>query len=260
MGDVRLAVVVPYRDRADHLKVFLPHLGRYFTRDKADSALQVRVLVVEQAGDAPFNKGALCNAGFLMARDDADFVCFHDVDYLPIWADYSPVDRPARLVWYGAERRPVRPGSRIMMEHGHDWFFGAAVLFSVAHMEHVNGFSNGFWGWGYQDMDLRARALASGLGVTLRDGTFHPLPHPHHGANPDGTFTARSLANRARYEALAARYAEGPAWQEDGLSTLQWSLARRGRIVMGGTAADHAVVALPEPAPATVATKGAPAL
>jgi hypothetical protein len=32
----RLAIVVPYRDRADHLKSFVPYVTAYFQRDKLD--------------------------------------------------------------------------------------------------------------------------------------------------------------------------------------------------------------------------------
>ena len=32
----RLAIIVPYRDRADHLARFVPHLVAYFERDKLD--------------------------------------------------------------------------------------------------------------------------------------------------------------------------------------------------------------------------------
>jgi len=32
----RLAIVVPYRDRAEHLARFVPHMVAYFERDKLD--------------------------------------------------------------------------------------------------------------------------------------------------------------------------------------------------------------------------------
>ena len=32
----RLAIVVPYRDRAEHLSRFVPHMVTYFQRDKLD--------------------------------------------------------------------------------------------------------------------------------------------------------------------------------------------------------------------------------
>ena len=80
----RLAIVVPYRDRAEHLSQLLPHFQTYFQRDKLDSFLKVSFHVVEQAGTGPFNLGKVRNCGYMLSRDDSDYTCFHDVDYLPI--------------------------------------------------------------------------------------------------------------------------------------------------------------------------------
>ena len=86
-----LGIIVGYRDRAEHLKAFLPHVKTYFERDKLDRTLAYRVLVVEQANQFKFNLGILRNAASTLLSD-CDQLCFHDVDFLPIWADYSPVD------------------------------------------------------------------------------------------------------------------------------------------------------------------------
>jgi hypothetical protein len=103
----RLNIVVPYRNRESHLTRLLPHLALFFARDKADCAIPYRVMVVEQDNGLPFNRGALKNIGFLLGRDESDYTCFHDVDLLPIWADYSWSEQPAPIVWYGADVRPV---------------------------------------------------------------------------------------------------------------------------------------------------------
>jgi N-terminal region of glycosyl transferase group 7 len=89
MSGPRLGIVVPFRDRERHLSAFLPHAVAYFERDKADKAIDVRFLVVEQPPGLPFNRGLLVNIGFHILRHEIDYVCFHDVDYLPMWADYS---------------------------------------------------------------------------------------------------------------------------------------------------------------------------
>ena len=99
----RLAIVVPFRDRDAHLSAFTECVSAYFSRAPAAKNIPYRVLIVEQAGDAPFNRGALCNAGFLLAENGSDYACFHDIDYLPIEADYSLPSEPTAIVWYGAE-------------------------------------------------------------------------------------------------------------------------------------------------------------
>jgi hypothetical protein len=59
----RLAIIVPDRNRAEHLARFLPHMVTYFQRDKLDRAIAYSIHAVEQLGEGPFNRGAPCNAG-----------------------------------------------------------------------------------------------------------------------------------------------------------------------------------------------------
>ena len=43
----RLAIIVPYRDRRQHLDQFVPHMRAYFARDKLDKDIDYRVLIVD---------------------------------------------------------------------------------------------------------------------------------------------------------------------------------------------------------------------
>jgi hypothetical protein len=77
-----LAVVVPYRARAHQLLVLLANLHPMLQRQQRD----YKIFVVEQEGNASFNRAALMNVGFLEALNaDPRFSCFvfHDVDLLP---------------------------------------------------------------------------------------------------------------------------------------------------------------------------------
>jgi hypothetical protein len=200
----RLTIVVPYRNRAAHLKQFVAHVRAYFSRDKADWQIPYQVLVIEQEDGLLFNRGALKNIGFLLGEFESDYTCFHDVDYLPIWADYSYVDVPTAIVWYGAEARPIAPGSPIKLTHSLDEFFGAAVLVPNGLHRRVNGYSNSYWGWGSEDRDLRRRFLAAGIKLGRRRGTFTALDHIHEGLRPDGTPTRIANVNRKRTAADAS--------------------------------------------------------
>jgi len=133
----RLTIVVPYRDRAEHLVRFVPHMLAYFERDKLDRQIAVTINIIEQKGDAPFNRGRLANCGFLLTQKVSDYVCIHDVDYLPMWADYSWSQNPARLIWHG-----------LSLGEDHYSFFGAVTLLDNAVFAKVNGFPNCYWGWG----------------------------------------------------------------------------------------------------------------
>jgi len=222
----RLAIVVPYRNRADHLARFLPHITAYFERDKLDCAIRYSVHVVEQLGTAAFNRGAVKNAGFLLTREKVDYVCFHDVDYLPLWADYSFVRQPTRLIWHGLEPEPDRAA-----------FLGGVVAFNSADFERVNGYSNDYSAWGYEDDDLRERCRRAGLEIAFRDGTYSALPHAHHGLAPDGTPTSEAQTSARTFTDKLLQGAAG--FGAEGLSTLRCRVVATLQMQRNGIAQPH---------------------
>ncbi|KAH7953513.1 hypothetical protein HPB49_009581 [Dermacentor silvarum] len=78
----RVAILVPYRDRAVHLKFFLFHMHRLLSRQQIDYG----IFIIEQADKSPFNRAKLFNVGFVESTALYDYQCFvfHDVDLLPI--------------------------------------------------------------------------------------------------------------------------------------------------------------------------------
>jgi len=81
-----IAFIIPYRNRLEHLKVFLNNMHPYFTRQKYNYG----IYVVEPTNNVTFNRGLLMNAGFKEALLDEKNLkfkwnCFilHDVDMLP---------------------------------------------------------------------------------------------------------------------------------------------------------------------------------
>jgi len=219
----RLAIIVPYRDRAEHLARFLPHMTAYFQREKLDKQIAVSFHIVEQKGNDPFNRGRLANSGFMLARESSDYVVIHDVDYLPIWADYSWSAQPVRLIWHGLSRKE-------------DWsnFFGAIVLFDNAAYEKVNGFPNCYWGWGPEDLELGQRCKISGIGYGRRDGTYERLPHQDNGFLPRGGWTDEA---RDTHKVFDQRRLNLAAFIEpDGMSTLKYSVVDKKPLSVAGQA------------------------
>ena len=213
--DARLAIVVPYRDRAEHLAILLPHLTSYFERDFIARAIPYEIHIVEQSAGAPFNRGAIKNAGFAVAHANADYVVFHDVDYLPIWADYSRVRGPTSLVSWGVqEQADEQPSSTP----------GCVLGLPVDDFVRINGYSNDYWEWGFEDVDLQQRIRLAGLTWSRRPGTFMPMPHAHHGVTDTGAANAGTQRTRAVY---FAKGAQGPAgFGGEGLSTLKFRVER----------------------------------
>jgi len=224
----RLNVVVPYRDREAHLRKFVPHLRAYFARDKVDREIPYRVLIIEQEKGLPFNRGALKNIGFVLGREHSDYTAFHDVDYLPIWADYTFVDALTPIVWYGAEERPIVPGQPRVLRENMSMFFGAVVLASNELFALVDGFANSYWGWGPEDLDLAHRFMAKKIAPGRRKGTFFPLRHVNEGWQLNGIPTPISSVNTQLFQ---ARWGAGQAPTEnDGLSTLAFEVLQRRSI------------------------------
>jgi hypothetical protein len=227
----RLNIVVPYRAREEHLRLFVPFVRAYFSRDKVDREIPYHVLVVEQENGLPFNRGALNNIGFMLGRDESDYTAFHDVDYLPIWADYSFVDTLTPLVWFGADVRPIVPGQPERLRHDLNTFFGGVVLVPNSDFERVNGFANQYWGWGYEDCDLVDRFTASGFTPGRRRGTFKALDHVHQGLDRTGRPTLFAKLNEQLHR---QRWAQGPRTDlDDGLSNLRFEILSRRDIPDG---------------------------
>ncbi|XP_076335293.1 beta-1,4-galactosyltransferase 2-like isoform X2 [Tachypleus tridentatus] len=76
-----VAVIIPFRDREEHLLVLLRYLHPLLQRQLLD----YRIFVVEQYGNETFNKGVLMNAGVRESLKEAAYHCFvfHDVDMIP---------------------------------------------------------------------------------------------------------------------------------------------------------------------------------
>ena len=141
----KLGIIVPYRNRYNHLKEFIEYVPKYLSNNKYNFA----IIVVNQDNGTSFNRGALCNIGFEKAKLlNCDYVVFHDVDMLPIEVDYSYSKFPVHLV---SDNLPFES------------YFGGITLFPVEDFEKVNGFSNMYWGWGFEDDDLRHRCVKNNI-------------------------------------------------------------------------------------------------
>lgn len=197
----KMGLIIPYRNREEHLKKFIPHIQK-FLKD-----FPYHLFIVEQTSEKPFNRGKLLNIGFKLAKSTCDYVCFHDVDMLPVTADYSFPEQPTHL---------ATQVGQFAFEMPYPTYFGGVTLFNVTDFEKVNGFCNQYWVWGSEDDDLRARCENVGLKIVSRTGTYISLPHP---VNPQSDPLV--LANRERQKEFISGNIQ---LQEDGLKTLQYEL------------------------------------
>ena len=185
----RLLISVPYRDREKQYNSFLNHIKTYFMTDKFDKNINVRVCFVEQANDKPFNLGSLNNVGFLVNEDYLDYIVINNVDFLPIFSDFSYSESPMLLIRYGYNNLPMKPSDHhiknIIKAPSREYVFLGSVLIPKNVFKRVNGYSNSYWGWGFEDSDMRNRLEFMNISIKYRDGLYQPLLHDNLGYEID---------------------------------------------------------------------------
>ncbi|KAJ3599586.1 hypothetical protein NHX12_033542 [Muraenolepis orangiensis] len=154
-GPIDVAVLIPFRNRHEHLPILFQHLTPMLQRQR----LHFSYYVIEQTGSHPFNRAMLFNVGFMEAMKDLAWDClvFHDVDHIP------ENDRN----YYGCGQMPRHFAAKLdkyMYILPYSEFFGGVSGLTVEQFSKINGFPNAFWGWGGEDDDLWNRGEVQFLG------------------------------------------------------------------------------------------------
>ncbi len=165
----RFAIIVPYRNRMGHLRLFVPHMLKRFKRST--------IFLIEQGDGKPFNRGALLNIGFEKFGVDFPYCAFHDIDMLPFKSDYSYPSCPTHLATKVSQFRYEMPSPD---------YFGGVVLFNTEDYIKCGGFSNNFWGWGGEDNEIFNHLTAIGMRIQRRICSYESLYHPRSCKNPLG--------------------------------------------------------------------------
>ena len=157
----KLAIILPYNE--EHIENFVNHFEARIDGD-------YKLCFIKQKSNRPLNKGKLFNVGYMLHKDNFDYFCFHDSDLIPISdeCDYSYEEKPISLV---GMRNKIEFGDQSEVQNFDNYtlpyeeYFGGATLFSKEHFQEVNGYSNEYWGVGYEDYDLLLRCVVRGLSV-----------------------------------------------------------------------------------------------
>jgi predicted glycosyltransferase involved in capsule biosynthesis len=187
MSESTYSIIIPFRDRHEHLEKLLPVF----------SAMPfAEIIVVEQDDNNKFRKSCLLNIGTRYASGDV-FV-FQDVDYVLDKYSSSPSygyfekDQPEystmavlpveQAIFVDMDMQPlpieeVPSGYRHFKDKVDDDFFGGVVMMSKKLFESINGFNPNFEGWGLEDADIRKRLSIHGCGYFRMPGKFYVLPH-----------------------------------------------------------------------------------
>ncbi|XP_029826060.2 beta-1,4-N-acetylgalactosaminyltransferase bre-4-like [Ixodes scapularis] len=151
----RVAILIPYRNREEHLRVFLYNMHQFLPRQQIDYG----IFVIEQEGNGKFNRAKLLNVGYLETQGLYDCLILHDVDLIP--EDdrnlYTCPEQPRHMSVAMSTMNYTLPYTE---------YFGGVSALNKKHMELVNGFSNQYWGWGAEDDDMFCRLAYSNLNIT----------------------------------------------------------------------------------------------
>jgi hypothetical protein len=176
----KLSIIIPYRDRAEHLEEFMNNAISKINVDNFD------ILIVEQFNTTPFNKGFLLNVGFLIKESNSDYFVFHDVDMMPIEIDYSYCEKPTHCVSSIIEaplenylNYPKKYKSPTKAN------FGGVCMFNKEDYRKVNGFSIEFWGWGGEDNDILNRVKKCNYPLSRRKGIYYNFIHKRPNKNTE---------------------------------------------------------------------------
>lgn len=198
---MRLAVIIPYRNRSHHLRQFLQHY-----RPRLPEA---EFIIIEQSIRKQFNRAALLNIGVL--NTNADYFSFHDVDMLVQGPHYySYPENPTLLATNASQFNWQMPFPE---------YFGGVVLFNKADFLLCNGYPNSFFGWGGEDNSMYNTVLSKGLKISHRPHRYLSLPHPK--SHPTG------------YDPVKMEQAKQPRKEQDGLSHTEYKIISQRTIPQG---------------------------
>lgn len=149
----KVGIVVPYRNRYEQLLMFKTAVSEYLS----SKDISFELIIVEQDDAKLFNRGKLLNVGFKEAKKlKCTYVVFHDIDMIPLEVDYSFSEVPLLLA---TQRRSF------------DEFFSSVILFPIEYFEKINGYSNNYWGWGFEDDDLFYRCKLNEVPLDIKEVT-----------------------------------------------------------------------------------------
>ncbi|XP_052810593.1 beta-1,4-N-acetylgalactosaminyltransferase bre-4-like isoform X3 [Mya arenaria] len=194
----RVAIVIPYRDREIHLKIFLNNIHPFLQRQQLDYG----IYIVEMAANTTFNRALLMNIGYMEALREYDYDCFifHDVDLIP------EDDRNLYTCQHSPRHMSVAIDT-FDYKLPYPQLFGGVTALSREHFRLVNGFSNLYFGWGGEDDDMYRRVLLAGLTVTRYTPSvarYKMLVHAKDKENDDRFNILKSVRARRLVDGLSS--------------------------------------------------------
>ncbi|CEF66382.1 Beta-1,4-galactosyltransferase family and Galactosyltransferase, C-terminal domain and Galactosyltransferase, N-terminal domain-containing protein [Strongyloides ratti] len=131
-AEQKVAILVPYRNRQSHLRIFLHNIHKTLQKQHIDYA----IILIEPINNVTFNRD-------LIPEDDRNL--------------------------YQCSKHPRHMSSHINKfdyELPYEYIFGGASAVSTEIFKLVNGYNNMYWGWGMEDDDLYNRIKYNRLQIS----------------------------------------------------------------------------------------------
>jgi xylosylprotein 4-beta-galactosyltransferase len=185
LKDNKYSIVIPYRDREEHLQVIIPRLKEVFAQKDYE------IIISEQNDNDPFNIACVQNIAYKYCT--GNIIILHQVDYYPTDdVSYEIQEQPVLPAKKGIfvnkdfSSRPLEDipgGYRNWANEIDPNFYGGVVIMRKEHWEKINGLNPLYRGWGNEDEDLRMRFQWAGYKpIRNNEGTFLCLYHEDNGA------------------------------------------------------------------------------
>ncbi|XP_054453593.1 beta-1,4-galactosyltransferase 1 [Anoplopoma fimbria] len=158
---MKVAIIIPFRKRDEHLKFWLYYLHPILQRQQLDYG----VYVINQDGDQVFNRAKLLNVGYLEALKDYDYECFVFSD-----VDLIPMDDHNTYKCFSQPRHLSVSMDKFGFRLPYNQYFGGVSSMSKEHYLKINGFPNNYWGWGGEDDDIFNRLSSRGMSISRPSG------------------------------------------------------------------------------------------
>ncbi|XP_029698854.1 beta-1,4-galactosyltransferase 1-like [Takifugu rubripes] len=178
----KVAIIIPYRNRHEHLKHLLFYLHPMLVRQQLDYG----IYVINQDGEGVFNRAKLMNVGFAEALKDYNYECFVFSD-----VDLVPMDDRNFYRCFESPRHLSVAIDKFNFQLPYNTIFGGVSSFSKQQFLTVNGYSNTYWGWGGEDDDMYKRIIFHGMSINRPDhmtGKYKMIKHDrddHNADNPE---------------------------------------------------------------------------
>ncbi|XP_028272387.1 beta-1,4-galactosyltransferase 1 [Parambassis ranga] len=157
----KVAIIIPFRKRDEHLKYWLYYLHPILQRQQLDYG----VYVINQDGDATFNRAKLLNVGYMEALKEYDYDCFVFSD-----VDLVPMDDRNTYKCFSQPRHLSVSMDKFGFRLPYNQYFGGVSSLSKEQFVKINGFPNNYWGWGGEDDDIYRRLVAKGMSISRPSG------------------------------------------------------------------------------------------